>query len=105
MEEIRTTVDILRQPSLEDLTRGELMALIRHKWGEPAPHEVADLVWQRMTATVDQLRENSVEQPGLTDAESFLVRLNHLDEARKLEAQATSYFYRWVIGAWPELGL
>ncbi|MFQ5611978.1 MAG: hypothetical protein ACE5H9_07570 [Anaerolineae bacterium] len=91
-------MNILRKPSLGDLTKAELIELIRQKWGEPDTQEIADVVWHRMTAEVNALRENARHRANFTDTDNVLAMINQLDQARKLDAKATSYFHRWVLG-------
>lgn len=91
-------MDILRKPSLEDLTRTELIELIRRRWGEPDSHVIADIVWQRMIAEVDALRESAQDDRRGSGVDAFSRMVDQLDEARKLEAKATSYYHRWVLG-------
>jgi hypothetical protein len=90
-------MDILNKPSLEDLTKEELLALIRQNWGDPGTAEIAYVIWQRMTTEARRLREQILEQQELVEFDRFMGVINVLDEARKLDEQATSYFFRWVL--------
>ena len=90
-----------KKPALEDLTKPELVELMRSRLWRPSEREVAGIIWKRMTDCSQAKREQALasvhEALKRGDHAGFLRATRDFDRAMALEDRASEYFRLWVV--------